>query len=101
LENRWSPLDSNESHDRWSLDFASDQFLDGRRLCIVVVVDDCTRESLALVADTAISPLAEIAVDSLLPGVRTAEPRDAVHTSAFLHCNLSATPAIFLAGTAR
>jgi putative transposase len=42
-------------NDRWSLDFASDQFIDGRRLRILVVVDDCTRECLALVADTSIS----------------------------------------------
>ena len=41
-------------NDRWSLDFASDQFLDGRRLRVLVVVDDCTRECLALVADTSI-----------------------------------------------
>jgi putative transposase len=33
----------------------SDQFLDGRRLRILAVVDDCTRECLALVADTSIS----------------------------------------------
>jgi putative transposase len=42
-------------NDRWSLDFAADQFLDGRRLRILAVVDDCTRECLALVADTSIS----------------------------------------------
>ena len=42
-------------NDRWSLDFVSDQFIDGRRLRILVVVDDCTRECLALVADTSIS----------------------------------------------
>jgi putative transposase len=42
-------------NDYWSLDFAADQFLDGRRLRILVVVDDCTRECLALVADTSIS----------------------------------------------
>jgi putative transposase len=42
-------------HDRWSLDFAADQFIDGRRLRILVVVDDCTRECLALIADTSIS----------------------------------------------
>ena len=35
----------------------SDQFLDGRRLRILAVVDDCTRECLALVADTSISGL--------------------------------------------
>ena len=42
-------------NDRWSLDFVSDQFVDGRRLRILVVVDDCTRECLALVPDTSIS----------------------------------------------
>jgi putative transposase len=44
-------------NDRWSIDFVSDQFLDGRRLRILAVVDDCTRECLALVADTSISGL--------------------------------------------
>jgi len=29
-------------NDRWSVDFAADQFIDGRRLRILVVVDDCT-----------------------------------------------------------
>ena len=42
-------------NDRWSLDFVADQFIDGRRLRILVLVDDCTRECLALVADTSIS----------------------------------------------
>ena len=42
-------------NDRWSLDFVADQFIDGRRLRILVVVDDCTRECLALVPDTSIS----------------------------------------------
>jgi hypothetical protein len=27
---------------RWSLDFVSDQFIDGRRMRSLVVVDDCT-----------------------------------------------------------
>src|SRR2546425_10073085 len=31
------------------------RFIDGRRLRILVVVDDCTRECLALIADTSIS----------------------------------------------
>ena len=44
-------------NDRWSLDFAADQFIDGRRLRILVVVDDCTRECLALIADTSISSI--------------------------------------------
>lgn len=40
---------------RWSLDFAHDQMTDGRRFRILAVVDDCTRECLALVPDTSIS----------------------------------------------
>jgi putative transposase len=42
-------------NDRWSLDFVSDQFTDGRRFRVLTVVDDCTRECLALVADTSLS----------------------------------------------
>ncbi len=41
--------------ERWSLDFVSDQLEDGRRFRILAVVDDCTRENLALVADTSLS----------------------------------------------
>jgi len=48
------PLGPNE---RWSLDFVSDQFTDGRRFPILTIVDDCTRENLALVADTSLSGL--------------------------------------------
>ena len=46
------PLRPNE---RWSLDFVSDQFTDGRRFRILTIVDDCTRENLALIADTSLS----------------------------------------------
>jgi putative transposase len=42
---------------RWSLDFVSDQLSDGRRFRILAVVDDCTRECLALVADSSLSGL--------------------------------------------
>lgn len=42
-------------NDRWSLDFVSDQLTDDRRFRILIVVDDCTRECLALVADTSLS----------------------------------------------
>ena len=42
---------------RWSLDFLSDAFTDGRRFRILAVVDDFTRECLALVADTSLSGL--------------------------------------------
>ena len=42
---------------RWSLDFVSDQMTDCRRFRVLPVVDDCTRECLALVADTSLSGL--------------------------------------------
>ena len=42
-------------NDRWSLDFVSDQLTEGRRFRILTVVDDRTRECLALVADTSLS----------------------------------------------
>ena len=42
---------------RWSLDFVSDAFTDGRRFRILTVVDDFTRENLALIADTSLSGL--------------------------------------------
>jgi putative transposase len=42
---------------RWSLDFLSDQLSDCRRFRILAVVDDFTRECLALVADTSLSGL--------------------------------------------
>jgi putative transposase len=42
-------------NERWSLDFVSDAFLDGRRFRILAVVDDFSRKCLALIADTSIS----------------------------------------------
>jgi putative transposase len=49
---------------RWSLDFVSDQLSDGRRFRVLVMVDDFTRECLAL------------AVDISLSGVRVARELD-------------------------
>ena len=40
---------------RWSLDFVSDVFDASRRFRILAVIDDFTRECLALVADTSLS----------------------------------------------
>jgi putative transposase len=54
------------ANQRWSLDFLSDAFTDGRRFRILAVVDDFTRECLALVADTSLS------------GARVARELDAV-----------------------
>jgi putative transposase len=58
-----TPLLPNQ---RWSLDFVSDRLTDGHRFRILAVVDDCTRECPALVAD------------SSLPGLRVARELDAV-----------------------
>jgi putative transposase len=46
------PLRPNE---RWSLDFVSGQFTDGRRFRVLAIVDDCTCKNLALVADKSLS----------------------------------------------
>jgi putative transposase len=46
------PVRPNE---RWSLDFASDVLTDGRRFRVLVVMDDFSRECLALVADSSLS----------------------------------------------
>lgn len=45
------------ANERWSLDFVSDAFTDGRRFRVLAVVDDFSRECLALVADTSLSGL--------------------------------------------
>jgi transposase InsO family protein len=42
-------------NERWSLDFVHDQFASGRRLRILNIVDDATRECLAAIPDTSIS----------------------------------------------
>ena len=42
-------------NERWSLDFASDTLADGRRFRILCVIDDFSRECLALAADTSLS----------------------------------------------
>ena len=43
------------ANQRWSLDFVADVLVDGRRFRVLVIVDDFTRECLALVVDTSIS----------------------------------------------
>lgn len=47
----------SRSNERWSLDFVSDAFTDGRRFRVLAVIDDYSRECLALVADTSLSGL--------------------------------------------
>jgi putative transposase len=53
---------------RWSLDFQSDALADGRRLRIFAVLDDFTRECLALIVDTS------------LPSLRVVRELDAIVT---------------------
>jgi putative transposase len=48
------PQDRNQ---RWSLDFVSDALVDSRRFRILAVVDDFTRECLALIVDSSLSGL--------------------------------------------
>lgn len=43
------------ANQRWSLDFVSDALTDGRRFRTLCVVDDFTREALAIVVDTSLS----------------------------------------------
>ena len=49
---RPAPLRPDE---HWGLDFLSDGLASGRRIRLLTVVDDCTRECLTLVADTSLS----------------------------------------------
>ena len=46
---------ANRPNACWSLDFVHDQLTDGRRFRVLTVVDDYTRECLALVADSSLS----------------------------------------------
>ena len=46
------PSAANQS---WSMDFVSDGLADGRRLRCLTIVDDCTRECLAIEVDTSIT----------------------------------------------
>ncbi|SPF29980.1 integrase catalytic domain-containing protein [Pontivivens insulae] len=50
-------LVSERPNGRWSLDFVFDAFADGRRLWVLVTVDDFSRECLELAADTSLSGL--------------------------------------------
>ena len=52
---------------RWSLDFLSDAFTNGRRFRILAIVDDFTRECLVLVPDTSLPGLRVVReLDSLI-----------------------------------
>jgi putative transposase len=55
LGTRRPMLVPDRANQRWSLDFVSDSFTDSRRFRVLTVVDDHTRERLALIADTSLS----------------------------------------------
>jgi putative transposase len=55
----------------WSLDFLSDAFTDGRRFRILAIVDDFTRECLALVADTSLPALRVVRELNAIVAVRS------------------------------
>ncbi len=55
---RWRgerPEVPSKRNERWSLDFVSDQLANGRRIRTLNIVDDHTRECLAIEADTSLS----------------------------------------------
>lgn len=56
-------------NERWSLDFVRDAFTDGRRFRVLAVIDDYSRECLALVA---------VVADASLSGGRVAKELDAI-----------------------
>jgi putative transposase len=58
------------ANQRWSIDFASDALSDGRRFRILTIVDDFTRECLALIADTSLSGLRVVRELDALVAVR-------------------------------
>ena len=65
-------------NERWSLDFVHDQLTDGRRICILNIVDDYSRICVGQLVDTSISGLRvarcldELANSRGLPGLSTA-----------------------------
>ena len=68
------PLAPNQ---RWSLDFVSDALTSGRRFRILAVVDDFSRECLALVADKSLSG-ARVARELTALIARRGKPRTVV-----------------------
>jgi putative transposase len=57
-EARERPDAATLPNERWSMDFMSDCIAGGRRFRVLTVIDEFTRESLAIEADTSISGLA-------------------------------------------
>jgi len=56
--NKWrgqKPEQADALNHRWSMDFVSDQLADGRKLRMLTIVDDFSRQCLAIEADTSLS----------------------------------------------
>lgn len=55
LGSRVPPRVLTSANQRWSLDFVMDGLADGRRIRLMTIVDDCTRESLKIVVEKSIN----------------------------------------------
>lgn len=53
-QDRGHPQPPRQPNEQWALDFVSDALKSGRRIRVLNVVDTCTREALAIIADTSI-----------------------------------------------
>ena len=74
LGQRIVPIPLTQKNQEWSLDFVHDATADGRRIRLLTIVDDFTRESLKIVVDTSLNgkrvrdELAEIMEVRGMPG---------------------------------
>jgi len=64
-----------QADEQWSMDFMSDSLADGRRFRILNVVDDATRECLAMEVDTSLSGLRVTQVLDRIASTRALPPR--------------------------
>lgn len=53
-QDRGRPQPPRQPNEQWALDFVSDALKSGRRIRMLNVVDTCTREALAIIADTSL-----------------------------------------------
>ena len=72
-------MEPERPNQRWSMDFVSDALASGRRIRVLTVIDDFTRESLAMEVDTSLPGLRvtrvldRLAIDRGLPGLITVD----------------------------
>jgi putative transposase len=80
LGTRRPMLVPDRANARRSLDFVSDTFTDGRRFRVLAVIDDYTRECLALIADTSLSEARVVReLDAVIAGA-AGQPRSSPTT---------------------